>query len=169
MHRLPIFMGLKNVSVDVAKDLALYWDKAGNTIGVIDSNGHLETSETIWKRPVAVKNFKGLRESLKGNTVPWIIVQEERIVLDFSKLQYNVEWLKAIIKSHELGVCDSEHGLMLYKPEKANGAIWYSKQQWRLKGVCVEALGFSKHKVADLSPNQQNPRTADWRNLYFAE
>lgn len=168
MNKLPIFLGLKDVPESVARDLAFYWKVAGDDTGTINSQGHLTTPQTKWPRPMAQDNFNALKEALKGNEAAWLTVEEDKIELDFSKLQYNLEWLKDIITKYELGVSDSEEGLVLYQKQNSNGNIWYADQAWRLKGVTAKKLGFEKCEPVALSPNMQNPRTAEWGELYFS-
>lgn len=168
MQKLPIFKGL-NLTVTEAQDLATYWRVAGDKLAIIDSKGMLTTAERTWERPMSQKNFENLQKHLNGCEVPWIIVQDNQIVVDFSKLQYNVDWIREICQKHQLGVCDSKDGLKLYQRKKSNEDYWYVEQSWQLKGVSVAKLGFERNEVVNRSPNQQNPRTAAWAKLYFAD
>ena len=169
MEKHPIFEGL-NLTVSEAQDLANYWRVAGDVLAIIDGKGMLSTAERSWERPMAVRNFKNLQKHLNGCAVPWVIVQDTQIVVDFSKIHYNLEWIREICKNHELGVCDSKdgEGLKLYQRKKSNGEFWYAEQSWVLRGVSVAALGFERNEVVNRSPNQANPRTAAWATLYFA-
>lgn len=168
MHRLPIFEGLE-MPADAAKELAAYWRAAGDAVGIINAKGHLETPENLWKRPLSDTSFKVLKEALKESDVSWIEVQEDQIKVDFSKLHYNVEWLKEIVQKYNLGVSNCRYGLLVFVPRKANGDIWYDQQPWELTKVTVEDLGFTHHEISPTDSNMKNPRTADWRNLYFAD
>lgn len=167
MEKLQIFEGI-SVTVKEAEDLALYWKAAGDSVATINSKGHLETSDRVWKRPLADKNFKALKEALSGSNVHWIKVYDDHIEVDFSELKYNHEWLRKIIAKHKLGVSNCTYGLLMFAPQNANGETWYSQQSWELKRVTVESLGLTHKETSPTSPNPNNPRTAEWRSLYFA-
>lgn len=168
MERLPIFKGLAPLSVSAAQDLAVYMKIAGDTIGIISDKGHLITDQYIWPRICARDNFKVLKEAFEGNKVSWLKVSDDQIELDFSKIQYNVEWLSSIISAYGFGVKDSKDGLVLYTLAKANGEIWFIEEFWRLKGVSSKDVGARESRLVALSPNQFNPDTAKWGKLYFA-
>lgn len=168
MQRLPIFEGLAPLSVSAAQDLAVYMKVAGDSVAIINNKGHLITDKYIWPRPCAEDNFEALKEALELNEVPWLKVREDQIELDFSKIQYNLEWLAKVIKTYGFGVKNSKEGLVLYTPAKCNGDIWFVEQFWRLKGVSHKDVGTREFKLVALSPNQTNPETAEWGKLYFA-
>lgn len=167
MMQLSIFEDLK-LTEEQAKELAGYWKVVGNAIGVIDSNGFLTTPTGTWKRPMAVRSFKNLKEGLKNSSVSWVIVMHDMIVLDFSKLRYNQEWIRTMLHNHQWGVTDSAEGLKLFQKKESLGRIWYQDLAWHLKGVTVESLGLEKTEVVSLTLNPENPDDADWRKLYFA-
>ena len=161
-----IFKGLK-LEESVAQDLANYWRVAGDTIGIIDSSGHLTTYKGTWKRPIARYFFIALRDALRNNPpTKGIVIGEDSIAIDFRCLSYDLEWIKEYICSKELGVCDTEKGLQLY--EKKESGNWYSTLGWPLKGVTTKMLGLTMQKVVDLSPHQESPDHAEWARLYFA-
>ena len=162
-----IFEGLK-LEERVAQDLATYWKVAGNTIGIIDSFGYLTTNKGTWKRPMARRSFIALKDALSNNPqTKGIVVGENTIAIDFGCLSYDLEWVKNLICSENLGVCDSSEGLQLFK-KKERGS-WYSSFGWTLKGVTIEMLNFPMNsKVVDLSQHQDNPDHAEWDILYFA-
>lgn len=166
MMQLPIFEDLK-LTVEQAKELANYWRVVGDAIGVIDSNGFLTTSTGTWKRPMAVRSFNNLKEGLRNSSVSWVIVKNDLIVLDFSKIRYNQEWIRTMLHNHCLGVTDSEEGLKLFQKKESLGRTWYEDLAWRLKGITVESLGLEKTEVVSLTLNPENPDDADWKKLYF--
>lgn len=169
MEKHPIFKGLAPLSVSAAQDLAVYMKVAGESIGIITSKGHLVTDQFAWARPCAEDNFKVLKEALKENELPWLNVREYQIELDFSKIQYNLAWLKSVIKTCGFGVKNSKEGLVIYTPVQANGSTWYAEQLfWRLKGVTAKDVGAREFKLVALSPDQCDPQCAEWGKLYFA-
>lgn len=167
MMQLPIFEDLI-LTVEQAKELANYWRVVGEAIGVIDSNGFLTTSTGTWKRPMAVRSFNNLKQGLKESSVSWVIVKDNLIVLDFSKLRYNQEWIWTMLHNYQLGVTDSDEGLKLFQKKESLGKTWYQDLAWNLKGVTVESLGLKNTEVVSLTHNPENPDDADWRKLYFA-
>lgn len=166
MFQQQIFEGLQ-LSEDVARDLAIYQRVAGGAIGVIDANGHLVTQKKTWLRPRAHSHFKELRDALTG--AESVIVCNDYMVIDFSSLTYNLEWVKEIIQAKNLGVQDSPEGLILFqKKGTENTPVWYNKVYWTLKGVTTEDLGIKlRTEVVSLSANPENPDEADWTKLYF--
>ena len=170
MNKLPIFVGnLPPITADVAIELALYWRVAGDDVGVIDEKGCLRYGEnSIWGRPMADKSFKALKEAFEGCESSAVKVEENHITVDFSKLQYNLEWVKELITKYQLGVCDSMRGLMFYEPKNTKENLWYFESEWRFRRVTVNDLGIKESRVSAISPNQGNPRTAEWKTLYFA-
>lgn len=167
MMQLPIFEDLK-LTVGQAKELANYWKVVGDAIGVIDSNGFLTTATGTWKRPMAVRAFKSLRDGLKSNSVSWVIVKDNLIVIDFSKLRYNQEWIRTMLCNQQFGVADSEKGLKLYQRKESTGIFWYHELSWHLRGVTVESLGLKNKEVVSLALNPEDPADAEWIELYFA-
>lgn len=167
MMQLPIFEDLK-LTVEQAKELAYYWRAVGNTIGVIEPNGFLTTSSGTWKRPMAVRAFKNLKEGLRNSSASWVIVKDNLIVVDFSKIRYNQEWIRTMLCNQQLGVADSEDGLKLFQKKESLGKSWYQDLAWCLKGVTVESLGLKNTKVVSLTHNPENPDYAEWGKLYFA-
>lgn len=170
MRRLPIFEELPPIPVDEARSIDYYWAYSQGTVGVIDARGYMTTEDgRLWERPLADKDFQALRDALKGRNLPdWVTVQEDQIKMDFSKIHYNLDWLKTIITNHELGVRNSRRGLVLYQKKVTNGQTWYVDQIWRLKDVTVEALGLVSSQLVSLTANSQNPDEAEWETLYFA-
>ena len=157
------------ITAAAAIELALYWRVAGDAVGIIDEKGCLLYGEnSVWGRPMADKSFKALKEAFEGCESSAVKVEENRITVDFSKLQYNVEWVKALVEKYELGVCDSMRGLMFYEPKNASGTLWYFESEWRFRRVTVKDLGLKESRTASISPKQDNPRTAEWKTLYFA-
>ena len=171
MGKLPIFVGnLPPITANVAIELALYWRVVGDAVGVIDENGCLRYGENcVWWRPMANKSFKALKEAFEGSESSVVNVEEHQITVDFSKLQYNLEWVNELVAKHHLGVCDSMRGLMFYEPKNSNGTIWYLESEWRFRRVTVKDLNLNESKISAISPNQGNPRTAEWKTLYFAD
>ena len=167
MMQLPIFEELR-LTVEQAEELACYWKRVGDGIGIIDSSGYLTTSCGTWNRPMANRSFKKLRDALKTNPVSWIIVMDNQIVVDFSKLRYNLSWIKSMLRNQQLGVSNSEDGLKLFQKRETSGKTWYQDLAWRLRGVTVENLGFENSMVVSLSQNQDDPDSAEWLKLYFA-
>lgn len=168
MNRLPIFVGLPPVPVGAAIELAYYWRVAGDAEGIIDNKGHLQHGDEFWGRPLAEKAFKALKEAFEGSNSSCITVKENQIKIDFSKLQYNLEWVKMLVEKYGLGVCDSMRGLMFYEPKNTNGTPWYLESEWRFRRVTVKDLNLFESRIIAISPNQENPRTAEWKTLYFA-
>ena len=125
MNKLPIFVGnLPPITAEEAIELALYWRVAGDAVGIIDKDGCLRYGEnSVWGRPMADKSFKKLKEAFKGSESSAVKVEEDRITVDFSKLQYNLELVKALVAKYNLGVCDSMRGLMFYVPKNASEAL----------------------------------------------
>lgn len=167
MMQLPIFEDLK-LTVEQAEELAYYWKVVGDTIGVIEPNGFLTTSTGTWKRPMAVRSFNKLKEGLESNSVSWVIVKDNLIVMDFSKLRYNQEWIRTMLRNQQLGVANSEDGLKLFQKKENYGKSWYQDLAWHLKGVTVESLGLKNKEVVSMTLNPENPDDADWREIYFA-
>lgn len=165
MHQ-EIFQGL-DLTEEIARDLAIYHRAAGGMIGVIDAKGHLTTKKKTWLRPMAHKHFKDLKEALQSAKLA--IVCNDYIVVDFPALTYNLEWVRELIKSDELGVQDSPEGLCVFqKKESDNTPLWYTKAYWPLRGVTVKGLGLKlKEEVVSLSANPENPDYAAWAKLYF--
>lgn len=167
MMQLPIFEDLR-LTVEQAEDLAYYWKAVEDTIGVIEPNGFLTTSTGTWKRPMADGSFRRLKTALESNSVSWVIVKDNLIVVDFSKLRYNQEWIRTMLSNQQLGVADSAEGLKLFQRKESSGKSWYQDLAWHLKGVSVESLGLKNKEVVSLTHNPENPDDADWRELYFA-
>lgn len=166
MVQQEIFKGL-NLTLGIARDLAIYHRVADGVIGVINENGHLHTAKNkTWRRPMANKSFKVLKEALSGDLV---IVGDNYIFVDFPALAYNLNWVRELIRAESLGVMESKEGLMLFKKnESKNMPLWYEQSYWTLKGVKVEALNLElKKKVVSLSANPENPDDANWATLYF--
>lgn len=166
MNKHRIFRGL-NLTTEESQELALYWKTAGNCLAIIDSRGWLSTSKGTWNRPMAHKSFRILKEALKENDVPWIIVQEHQIIVDFSKLVYNQHWILRMLREGKMGVKDSENGLKIYNQRECFGQEWFEEMEWSLSGVTVSSLGLTKSKAVCLYPNRDNPDDADWQKLYF--
>lgn len=170
--KLPIFEGLPEITADAAMELAYYWRVAGgDAVGIIDNLGCLhygKNGQDTWERPIADRNFKILKEAFWGSENPAILVKENRITVDFGKLQYNLSFVKDIMQKYGLGVCDSDRGLMFYEPKESNGTIWYLESDWRFRRVGVKDLGLTESRLSALSANMENPRTAEWKTLYFA-
>lgn len=165
--QLPIFEDLR-LTVEQAKELACYWGAVGNTIGVIEPNGFLTTSEGTWKRPMATGAFSKLKMALENNSANWVIVKDNLIVVDFGKLHYNQEWIRTMLRNQQLGVANSEKGLKLFQKRESGGKAWYQDLAWHLKGVTVESLGLKHKEVVSMTLNHENPDDAEWRELYFA-
>ena len=168
MDKLAIFVGLPAITAEAAMELAYYWRVTGDAVGIIDENGHLRYGENFWGRPMADKTFKVLKEAFQESDTPCVTVEENQIKIDFSMLQYNLEFVKELVEKYHLGVCDSMRGMMFYEPKSANGAEWYFESEWRFRHVEVKDLGLSESRISAISPNQENPRTAEWKTLYFA-
>lgn len=171
--KLPIFVGLPMLTVYEATELAIYWKLAGGDAkGIITKRGYLKYGENqLWERPCANTSFEVLKKALEGSNIPWVTVEESEITIDFSKIQYNLDWVKEIIQKHGLGVCDNEDKgpvLELYELKNSHGNPWYAQGTWRIRRVTVADLGLSEARVCPVSPNQANPRTAEWKTLYFA-
>lgn len=166
MEKMEIFEDL-NVTPEQAKELADYWRVAGNAIGVIDSKGTLTTAQGIWKRPMANSSFKKLKEAFNNSSPCWIIVMNNQIVVNFGKLRYNKECVKKMIHDKEWGVNNSEKGLRLFKEDVCFGKVWYKELDWCLQGITTQKLGLQKSEVVSISPNQENPDSAEWNRLYF--
>ena len=96
MKKHQIFVGeLPPVTVEVAMKLAIYWRVAGDCVGIIDENGCLRYGEnSVWLRPMAQKSFWVLKEAFKECESPVVKVEEKQITVDFTKIQYNLEWVK---------------------------------------------------------------------------
>jgi hypothetical protein len=171
MNKLPIFVGnLPPITAKAAIELALYWRVAGDAVGIIDKDGCLRYDEnSVWGRPMADKSFKTLKEAFDGCESSVVKVEEHQITVDFSKLQYNLEWMKVLISKYHLGVCDSMRGLMFYQPKHTNGNLWYLESEWRFRHITVKDMNFTVNRICAISPNQENPRTAEWKTLYFAD
>lgn len=167
-NKNEIFKGLPSMTEEAAKDLANYLRVADGAVGIIDAKGRLTTPQKEWDRPMAGRNFEVLHETLKESNVPWVEVQEDQIRVDFSRIEYNVEWLKKIITKYQLGVSDSECGLKLYRRNQINSKTWYEDQGWRIQGVTVASLGLEKSEVVSLNMNSENPDEAEWQKLHFA-
>lgn len=168
MSKLQIFEGL-NLPMEAIRELACYWKVADNDVGIIDSLGNMTTSDDVWTRPYASRNYQVLRTALEACPVPWVIIGEKQIAVDFSKLRYNGAWLLKMFRNRNLGVCDSEEGLKLFeKRETTSGGVWFEDLYWALRGVTVDNLGLEKSEIVSLSPNSQNPDEAEWQRLYFA-
>lgn len=170
MEKLQIFEGL-NLPMEAVREVCMYWKYAGYDVGAIDSCGNMRTADTVWTRPCASENYKILRTALEEEChVKWITLKEDRIVIDFSQIRYNFEWVKKMIASKELGVCDSKDGLKLFEKVKTtSGKVWYIDLPWQLPDVTINQLGFEKSKVVSLTPNTNNPDDAEWAKLYFVE
>lgn len=170
MNKLPIFVGnLPSITAEAAIELAYYWRVAGDAVGIIDEKGcQWYGDNSVWGRPMANKSFKILKENFEGSESSVVKVEENKITVDFSKLQYNLEWVKELVAKYQLGVCDSMRGLMFYEPKNNNKTLWDFESEWRFRHVTVEDLGFKESRTSVISPNQNNPRTAEWKTLYFA-
>lgn len=171
-NKLEIFVGLPKITAEVAIELAYYWRVAGgDSKGIIDNLGRLKygaNGENIWDRPCAAKNFKLMKEAFEGTENPMVKVEEDRITVDFSKLQYNLGFIKEIQAKYGLGVCDSDRGLMFYEPKVSNGTNWFLESEWRFRRVTVADLGLREGRQSAISANMNNPETAEWKTLYFA-
>lgn len=170
MNKLPIFVGnLPPITAEAAIELALYWRVAGDAVGIIDEKGCLRYDEnSVWGRPMASRAFKILKEAFDECESSAVKVEENQITVDFAELQYNLEFVKELVTKYHLGVCDSMRGLMFYEPKNANGTLWYFESEWRFRRVSVKDLGLKESRISAISPNQENPRTAEWKTLYFA-
>ena len=170
MNKLPIFVGnLPPITAKAAIELALYWRVAGDAVGVIDEKGYLWYGEnSVWGRPMADKSFKDLKEAFEGCESSVVKVEEDKVTVDFSKLQYNLEFVKALVAKYHLGVCDSMRGLMFYEPKNTSGNLWYFESEWRFRHVTVNDLNLTENKIVSISPEQEDPRTSEWKTLYFA-
>lgn len=170
MEKLQIFEGL-NLPMEAIREVCMYWKYAGYDVGVIDVSGNMRTSETIWTRPCASGNYKTLRTALEETSrVKWITLKEDRIVIDFSQIRYNFEWVKKMLAIQKVGVCDSGDGLKIYEKVKTtSGKEWYIDLPWQLKDVTVNQLELKKSKVVSLTPNTSDPDDAEWAKLYFVE
>lgn len=166
MEKQQIFKGLET-TVEQARELARYWDKAGDGLGIITYDGSLITARTKWKRPMADSSFRKMKDAVEDNPVDWIVLMDSLMAVNFGKLQYNVEWVKNFIYVNQFGVADSEKGLMLFEEKKATNATWYQEMNWMFKGLTVENLGLVDKKLVCTSHNQTNPDYADWKTLYF--
>ena len=169
-NKLPIFEGdLPPITAEAAIELAFYWRVAGDDVGIIDENGCLRyDGNNIWGRTMADRSFKILKEAFKGSESPAVKVEKHQITVDFSKLQYNLAWVNELVAKYHLGVCDSMRGLMFYEPKNTNGTPWYLESEWRFRRVSVKDLNLKESRISAISPNQSNPRTAEWKTLYFA-
>ena len=166
--KLRIFKGLRLTERE-AKDLAIYWKAAGNSVGIITEKGSLRTSNRFWDRPIAVDNFTALRKALEACPVSWIIVCDNQLVVDFDHLEYNRGWLKKMFKNRGLGVRYQKGvGLKLYQKKESYGKTWYQELEWTLKGVTIKSLNLRKKETVSLTPNPENPDDANWAELYFA-
>lgn len=163
---LKIFEGL-SLPMEAIQELACYWKVADDDVGIIDSKGKMTTSNDIWDRPCASRNYDILRKALEANSVSWITFGEDTITVDFRELRYNHSWLKKMFLNRNLGVCDSETGLKLFQKREATDKVWFEDLYWALRGVTVDSLGLDKSKVVSLTPNSQNPDEAEWKKLYF--
>lgn len=170
MNKLPIFVGnLPPITANAAIELALYWRVAGDAVGIIDQKGYLRYGEnSVLGRPMADKSFKLLKEAFEGSESSVVKVEENQIMVDFSKLQYNLEWVKALVAKYHLGVCDSMRGLMFYEPKNTSGNFWYFESEWRFRHVTVKDLNLTESRISAISPNLEDSRTAEWKTLYFA-
>ena len=171
MNKLPIFVGQPDMTADAAMELAYYWRKTGDAVGIIDNRGYLKygaNGKNTWERPCANKNFELLKETFEGSETPAVKVEEDRITVDFSKLQYNLDFIKGIMEKYGLGVCDSDRGLMFYEPKVSNGKNWFLESTWRFRRVTVADLGLHESRLSALAANMENPLTAEWMTLYFA-
>lgn len=170
--RLEIFEGLPAITAEAAIELALYWRVAGGDAeGVIDNLGQLhygDNGKDIWVRPCARRNYNILKEAFEGCNNLAVQVEGDRITVDFSKLQYNLDFIKAIMENYGLGVCDSDRGLMFYEPKTSQGTRWFLQSDWRFRRVEVKDLGDLVSKLSPISAYMESPETAEWRNLYFA-
>ena len=66
MNKLPIFVGQPDMTADAAMELAYYWRKTGDAVGIIDNRGYLKygaNGKNTWERPCANKNFELLKET----------------------------------------------------------------------------------------------------------
>lgn len=171
MDKLPIFRELPSITADAAMQLAYYWRKVGDAVGIIDRRGYLKygaDGQNVWERPCADQNFKLLKETFEGSDNPAVKVEEDRITVDFSKLQYNLDFIKGMMETYGLGVCDSDRGLMFYEPKVSNGTNWFLESTWRFRRVTVADLGLRNSRLSAIAANMNNPQTAEWMTLYFA-
>lgn len=179
-NKMPIFMGLPEITAEAAMELAYYWRKAGGkAVGIIDNLGWLRYGDDFketWERPCADKNSRLLKEAFAGCDNPAVQVEEDQIKVDFGKLRYNLEFIKELMRRHGLGVCDPkddespERGLIFYEPRDsgANGTAWYREGEWRFRDVTVKDLELPESRACALSPHTHSPDEAKWKTLYFA-
>lgn len=166
MEKQQIFKDLET-TVEQARELARYWDKAGNGVGIITYDGSLVTAQSKWKRPMADSSFRKMRDVVENNPVDWIVLMDSLMAVDFGKLQYNAEGVKNFIYVNQFGVANSEKGLKLFEERKNHEKTWYMELDWTLKGLTVEGLGLIDKKLVNTSQNQENPDYASWETLYF--
>ena len=79
MDKLPIFRELPSITADAAMQLAYYWRKVGDAVGIIDRRGYLKygaDGQNVWERPCADQNFKLLKETFEGSDNPAVKVEE---------------------------------------------------------------------------------------------
>lgn len=167
MNKLQIFEGL-SLSIEEALELIRYWNVADDDVGIIDHLGNMTTSDDVWNRPCAARNYKVLRAAVEACPVEWIKLGDNTITVDFSKLRYNAMWLKKMFTNRGLGVCNSIDGLKLYQKRNTFDNEWFEDQFWTLRGVTVESLGLEKRETVSLTPHTENPDYAEWKELYFA-
>lgn len=166
MEKQQIFKDLET-TIEQARELARYWDRAGDGVGIITYDGSLITAQTKWKRPMADSSFIKLRDAVKGNPVNWIVLMDSLMAVNFGKLQYNEEGVKNFIYVNQFGVANSEKGLKLFEERKTANVTWYQELDWTFKGLTVESLGLIDKKLVNASQNQENPDYANWETLYF--
>lgn len=164
---MQIFKGLL-LKPKEAEELALYRRVAGKTIGIIETNGNLITSTKEWNRPGARERYHCLRKALERNSeAKGIVLGKDTITIDFRCIKYNLEEIKNLIEKDNLGVADSEKGLLLYRKKTSfYGGEWYQEVLWPLEGITTAMLTLDTEEVVRLN-TQRDPADAEWKRLKF--